>query len=108
MISAASRESEHPNSTANGAWAGATSLRRAASWFGCSGVPATNRPLPASITSKASSAVIRSPVMAEDYAGEPSGTTAPGKRDLLRHPGDAVPVRDQGLPAATGAADHPR
>src|SRR5690348_6738620 len=92
MISAASRESEHPNSTANGAWAGATSLRRAASWFGCSGVPATNRRLPASSTSKASSAVIRSPVMAEDYAWDaPKFRTATGNQ---RHPGrPACPAR---------------
>lgn len=46
MISAAIRESEQPNSTANGRWLGAVWARRAASWFGCSGALAANRWFP--------------------------------------------------------------
>lgn len=57
MISAASRESEHPNSTAKGCWDGAISARRMASWFGCSEVPETKRWLPAMSSSKASRGV---------------------------------------------------
>jgi hypothetical protein len=57
MISAASRESEQPNSTANGRCPGASAARRPASWFGCTGAPATNRPVPASSCVSASTGV---------------------------------------------------
>ncbi len=57
MISAASRESEQPNRTAKGCWAGAVSVRRAASWLGCSAAPETKRLLPAMSSSKASRGV---------------------------------------------------
>src|SRR4051812_20007589 len=58
MISAATRESEHPNSTANGRCTFALAARRAASWFGWSASPATNRWLPSSRYSSASSGVM--------------------------------------------------
>ncbi len=54
-ISAATRESMHPNTTANGSCAlRAVWVRRVRSWLGCSGRPATKRTLPAASSRQAS------------------------------------------------------
>src|SRR6478609_1700376 len=46
MISAATRLSAHPNSTAVGFWPSASAARYSMLWLGCSGFPATKRSLP--------------------------------------------------------------
>ncbi len=46
MISAATRLSAHPKSTAVGFWPSASAARYSMLWLGCSGCPATNRSLP--------------------------------------------------------------
>src|SRR4029079_14325096 len=46
MISAATRLSAQPNSTAVGFWPSASAARYSMLWLGCSGFPATKRSLP--------------------------------------------------------------
>src|SRR5688500_7589093 len=46
MISAATRLSEHPNSTAVGFWPSTRRSRSAIPWLGCRGLPLTKRSLP--------------------------------------------------------------
>src|SRR3954471_10609957 len=79
MISAATRESEQPKSTAKGRCTFALAARRAASWFGWSGCPATNRELPSSRYVRASSGVIDQP-LTRPPVGSISSRTGEGAR----------------------------
>ena len=108
MISAARRESEQPKSTANGRCPGAVSARRAASWFGCCGVPATKRWLPASSSSTASDGVSgRASVMVPGYVQAPLTTasrSAKGGADAANRDGMSRAARHPWTPGGSDSS----
>src|SRR5665648_612255 len=119
-ISAATRESEHPNTTANGFCAPLNAARWSTSWEGCAISPRTKRSLPASSSAQASAGVRvcgTGPILAAaaaEAARPPSAAPAsdPEQADDQRHHehGDElVPQRDRrepGRPALERVVGH--